>query len=78
MHFINIHNKSDHPQEFQCHGYNGGHNIVVQARSKAVIPAPDKTSGAIIALHEGQIGEQAEITKDGWQGRLYLSLYLVN
>jgi hypothetical protein len=68
MHFINIHNKSDHPQEFQCHGYNGNKNITVAARGKAVLPAADRTSGAIIALHEGQICEQAEITKDGWMG----------
>lgn len=68
MHFINIVNKSNHPQEFQCHGYNGNRNITVGAHSKAVIPAADKTSGAIIAVHDGVIGEQAEITKDGWMG----------
>ena len=68
MHFINIHNKSNQAQEFQVHGYNNNQNITVAARSTAVIPAPDKTSGAIIAVHDGQIGEQAEITKDGWIG----------
>jgi hypothetical protein len=54
-------------QEFQCHGYNGGKNITVAGKTKAKIEAPDHTSGAIIAVHEGQIGEQAEITKTGFQ-----------
>ncbi|KAJ6518244.1 hypothetical protein C8R47DRAFT_1062776 [Mycena vitilis] len=68
MHSIHIHNKSNHPQEFEVHGYNNNKNIVVQAGQTATIAAPDKTSGAIIALHDGHEGEQAEITKDGWQG----------
>ncbi|KAI0129726.1 hypothetical protein BJ170DRAFT_285437 [Xylariales sp. AK1849] len=68
MHYLHIHNKSGGPQEFQCHGYHGNQNITVAANSTAKIEAPDHTSGAIIAVHEGQIGEQCEITKDGWGG----------
>lgn len=34
--------------------------------TKIQIEAPDHTSGAIIAVYDGQIGEQAEITKTGW------------
>ena len=69
MHFINVHNKSGHDQEFEVHGYNNNKNIVVKAGKTSVIPAPDKTSGAIIAVHGGHEGEQAEITKDGWGGK---------
>ena len=68
MHFINIHNKSGHSQEFECHGYNDNKNITVAAHGKVVLPAKDGTSGAIIALHEGHEGEQAEITKNGFGG----------
>jgi hypothetical protein len=69
VHYINIHNKSGHDQEFEVHGWNSNKNITVKANSTAVIPAPDKTSGAIIALHDGHEGEQAEITKDGFEGK---------
>ncbi|KAJ6477198.1 hypothetical protein C8R47DRAFT_1198902, partial [Mycena vitilis] len=65
---IYIHNKSSHPQEFEVHGYNDNKNIVVQAGQTTSLAAPDQTSGAIIALHDGHEGEQAEITKAGWQG----------
>ncbi|KAI1865503.1 hypothetical protein JX265_006350 [Neoarthrinium moseri] len=68
MHYIFIHNKSGKAQEFQVHGFNGDKNITVAPRTKAKIEAPDGKSGAIIAVHEGQIGEQAEITKNGWGG----------
>lgn len=69
VHYINIHNMSGHDQEFEVHGWNNNKNITVKANSTAVIPAPDKTSGAIIALHDGHEGEQAEITKDGFEGK---------
>ncbi|KAJ7637282.1 hypothetical protein DFH06DRAFT_653583 [Mycena polygramma] len=68
MHSIYMHNKSSHPQEFEVHGYNDNKNIVVQAGQTTSFAAPDQTSGAIIALHDGHEGEQAEITKAGWQG----------
>lgn len=68
MHYINIHNKSGHAQEFEVHGWNNNKNTIVKAQTTAVIAAPDKTSGAIIALHDGHEGEQAEITKDGFEG----------
>ena len=68
MHSINIHNKSDHDQEFEVHGFNDNKNIVVKPGSTTVLQAADKASGAIIALHDGHEGEQAEITKDGFEG----------
>ena len=69
MHYINIHNKSHQDQEFEVHGFNTNpHNIKVKGQSTSVVPAPDHTGGAIIALHDGHEGEQAEITKDGFQG----------
>jgi hypothetical protein len=68
MHYLRIHNRSSHPQTFQCHGYNGNKDVTIKANSQVNIEAPDGTSGAIIAVHEGVIGEQCEITKAGWQG----------
>ncbi|KAJ8121745.1 hypothetical protein ONZ43_g1884 [Nemania bipapillata] len=68
MHYLRIHNRSGHPQTFQCHGYNGNKDLTINANGQANIEAPDHTSGAIIAVHEGFIGEQCEITKCGWQG----------
>ena len=68
MHYINIHNKSNHDQEFEVHGYNNNKNITVKPGATAVFDGPDKVSGAIIALHDGHEGEQAEITKDGFMG----------
>ncbi|KAI0443508.1 hypothetical protein F4803DRAFT_550127 [Xylaria telfairii] len=68
MHYLRIHNRSNHPQTFQCHGYNGNKDLTINANGQANIEAPDGTSGAIIAVHEGVIGEQCEITKSGWQG----------
>lgn len=67
-HKIFVHNKSDHDQTFEVHGWNNNQNIDVKARSTISINAPDGTSGAIIALHDGHEGEQAEITKDGFGG----------
>jgi len=69
MHYINIHNKSNHDQTFEVHGYNNNHNITVKGGATAVLPAEDGKSGAIIALHDGHEGEQAEITKDGFGGK---------
>lgn len=69
MHNIIIQNHSDGAQEFEVHGYNNNHNVTVAPHGSSRIPAPDHTSGAIIALHDGHEGEQAEITKDGWQGK---------
>ncbi|OTA58809.1 hypothetical protein K449DRAFT_467022 [Hypoxylon sp. EC38] len=68
MHYLKIHNRSNHPQTFQCHGYNGNKDLTIAANGQASIEAPDGTSGAIIAVHEGQIGEQCEITKHGYMG----------
>lgn len=68
MHFLNIHNRSNHEQTFQCHGYNGNQDLKIKANGQAKLEAPDGSSGAIIAVHEGVIGEQCEITKHGWMG----------
>ncbi|TGJ83595.1 hypothetical protein E0Z10_g5162 [Xylaria hypoxylon] len=68
MHYLRIHNRSSRSQTFQCHGYNGNKDLTINANGQASIEAPDGTSGAIIAVHEGVIGEQCEITKCGWQG----------
>jgi len=68
MHNINITNLSDHDQEFEVHGWNNNSNMTVQAHTTAVIQAEDGSSGAIIALHDGHEGEQAEITKNGFGG----------
>lgn len=71
---INITNKSSHDQEFEVHGWNDNKNITVKAYTKAVIHAPDKSSGAIIALHQGHEGEQAEITFDGFGGNDFIDI----
>lgn len=64
-HTIFVRNMSGKPQEFEVHGWNNNKNITVGAHSETKISAPDGSSGAIIALHDGHEGEQAEITKDG-------------
>ena len=74
MHYINVHNQSDHDQTFEVHGFNNNHNITVKPGATTVFPAPDKTSGAIIALHDGFEGEQAEITKDGYMGNDFIDM----
>ncbi|KAK6063536.1 hypothetical protein SCUP234_13362 [Seiridium cupressi] len=68
MHYLLIHNRSNHPQTFQCHGYNANKDLTIKAQGQAKIEAADGTSGAIIAVHDGVIGEQCEITKHGWMG----------
>ncbi|MCJ1397815.1 hypothetical protein MMC11_001011 [Xylographa trunciseda] len=74
MHYINIHNKSGHDQEFEVHGWNDNKNIVVKPNANAALHAEDRSSGAIIALHDGHEGEQAEITKDGYMGNDFIDL----
>lgn len=69
---IFIHNKSGNNQEFEIHGWNENKNMVVKAHSTTTISARDGSSGAIIALHDGHEGEQAEITKKGFGGELPL------
>lgn len=68
MHVIKITNLANHDQEFEIHGWNNNNNMTVQASTTAEIQAEDGTSGAIIALHDGHEGEQAEITKNGFGG----------
>jgi len=73
MHNIYVTNLSDHDQEFEIHGWNNNNNnnnnITVNPGTTATLEAEDGTSGAIIALHDGHEGEQAEITKDGFGGK---------
>ena len=73
-HTLTIHNKSPHNQEFEVHGWNNNRNILVSAHSSTNINAPDGSSGAIIALHDGHEGEQAEITKKGDGGNDYFDV----
>lgn len=73
-HTIFIHNKSDHDQTFEIHGWNNNQNMTVPANATWTIDAPDGSSGAIIALHDGHEGEQAEITKNGFGGNDFIDL----
>ncbi|KAI4220183.1 MAG: hypothetical protein L6R36_007803 [Xanthoria steineri] len=71
---IFITNLSGHDQEFEIHGWNNNQNVVVGPHQTFTINAPDGSSGAIIALHDGHEGEQAEITKNGWGGNDFIDL----
>ncbi|KAL8851053.1 MAG: hypothetical protein Q9221_004043 [Calogaya cf. arnoldii] len=72
---IFITNKSNHPQKFYCHGFNGNKDLIVAPRSKSTIQAPDhQNSGAIIAVHDGHEGEQAEITFNGFNGNDFIDM----
>lgn len=66
---IFVQNKSKHSQNFEVHGWNNNHDLVVKAHSLHKIKAPNGSSGAIIAIHNKFEGEQAEITKDGFGGK---------
>ncbi|KAK7720933.1 hypothetical protein SLS64_001226 [Diaporthe eres] len=67
MGVININNISGHDQLFYIHGW-GQNDTTVGAGQMFTFDAPDGTSGAIIAVHEGREGEQVEVTKAGWGG----------
>ncbi|KAI4251747.1 MAG: hypothetical protein L6R42_008253, partial [Xanthoria sp. 1 TBL-2021] len=71
---IFVTNLSGHDQEFEVHGWNNNQNITVGPGQTFTIIAPDGSSGAIIALHDGHEGEQAEITKNGWGGNDFIDL----
>ncbi|KAI4100629.1 MAG: hypothetical protein LQ345_007443 [Seirophora villosa] len=71
---IFITNESAHPQTFKVHGWNKNRNITIPPHSTSTISAPDKSSGAIIALHDGQEGEQAEITFNGFGGNDFIDI----
>ncbi|KAL9620732.1 MAG: hypothetical protein Q9160_004745 [Pyrenula sp. 1 TL-2023] len=75
-HQINIHNYSNHDQEFECHSGKDWiqKNVVVHAQSALSLPARDGSSGAIIAVHEGHEGEQVEFTKSGFGGNDFIDL----
>jgi len=74
IHTLFVRNMSNHDQRFQVHGWNNNQDIVVKAHSESKIQAPDGTSGAIIAVHDGHIGEQAEITKHGFGGNDFIDM----
>ena len=64
---IEIYNASSHDQSFEVHGFNNSQNVTVKGHAISIIPCPGPVkSGAVIALHEGHEGEQAEITFNGW------------
>ncbi|KAL8745582.1 MAG: hypothetical protein Q9190_002294 [Brigantiaea leucoxantha] len=71
---IHIHNKSGHPQTFEVHGFNNNHNITVPPHHTSNISAGAHDSGAIIALHNGHEGEQAEITFAGFGGNDFFDI----
>ncbi|KAL8903301.1 MAG: hypothetical protein Q9207_004014 [Kuettlingeria erythrocarpa] len=72
---IFITNKSDHPQKFYVRGWNNNADLIVNAHSKSTIEAPSHTnSGAIIAVHDGHEGEQAEITFNGFEGNDFFDM----
>ena len=75
-HNIYISNLSKHDQTFEVHGWNDNKNLTVNGGKTAIIRAPDHSSGAIIAVHDGHEGEQAEITKGG--GKIICPLVLEN
>lgn len=62
---IIVRNQSGQAQKFYVHGWNNNKDLTVSPHSEARIAAPDGSSGAIIAVHDGKEGEQAEITKNG-------------
>ncbi|MCJ1251759.1 hypothetical protein MMC30_008997 [Trapelia coarctata] len=74
MHNIYITNLADHDQEFEVHGWNNKNNLKVNPGTTAAIGAEDGSAGAVIALHGGHEGEQAEITKDGFGGNDFIDL----
>ncbi|OIW29225.1 hypothetical protein CONLIGDRAFT_670899 [Coniochaeta ligniaria NRRL 30616] len=76
-HTIFVRNMSGKPQEFEVHGWNNNKNITVKAHSEVKISAPDGSSGAIIALHDGHEGEQAEITKNGFGGNDFFDVSVI-
>jgi hypothetical protein len=69
-----VRNMSGHDQRFQVHGWNNNQDIVVKAHQEHHIEAKDGSSGAVIAVHDGQIGEQAEITKCGYMGNDFIDM----
>lgn len=75
MGVININNISGHDQLFYIHGWGQG-DTTVGAGQMFTFDAPDGTSGAIIAVHDGREGEQVEITKAGWGGPYYCCRWL--
>lgn len=74
VHSLIVKNESNHDQRFQVHGWNNNQDIVVGPHGEHRIQANDGSSGAIIAIHDGQIGEQAELTKCGFGGNDFIDL----
>lgn len=74
VHDLIVKNESNHDQRFQVHGWNNNRDIVVTPKSEYRIQANDGSSGAIIAVHDDHIGEQAELTKSGFMGNDFIDL----
>lgn len=73
VHHIYLHNKSGSNKDFEVHGWNNNRNVTVGPNQVHVFDAPDQSSGAIIALHDGHECEQVEISKDGYGGMCSLT-----
>jgi hypothetical protein len=74
VHDLIVKNQSNHDQRFQIHGWNNNQDIVVGPKSEYRVKANDGSSGAIIAVHDGQIGEQAELAKSGFWGNYFIDV----
>ncbi|KAJ4414525.1 hypothetical protein N0V82_007871 [Gnomoniopsis sp. IMI 355080] len=81
---ITVKNTSSHEQKFEVHGFpNNPATITVKGHGgTAEVHSPDhqQVSGAIIALHDGHEGEQAEVTFNGYpngQNQYYDISYIV-
>ncbi|KAK4188885.1 hypothetical protein QBC35DRAFT_495038 [Podospora australis] len=74
---IILRNMSGQSQKFYVRGWNGNRDAIVPARSEVRFNAPDGSSGAIIAVHDGFEGEQAEITKKGFGGNDFFDISVI-
>jgi hypothetical protein len=74
VHDLIVKNQSNHDQRFQIHGWNNNQDIVVGPKSEYRVKANDGSSGAIIAVHDGQIGEQTELTNSGFRGNDFIDV----
>lgn len=74
IHTIIVRNMAGRDQRFQVHGWNNNQDIVVKARSEHKFQAADGSSGAVIAVYDGHVAEQAEITKNGFGGNDFIDM----
>jgi hypothetical protein len=74
VHDLIVKNESNHDQRFQIHGWNNNQDIVVGSKSEYRVKVNDGSSGAIIAVHDGQIGEQAELAKSAFRENYFIDV----